>query len=858
MLTQDLVTHPEQKRRGSVTTLRRLSTYSLILLLSLSIYAQEAARSIPRLIRFSGTLKASSGKTMTGTVGMTFTLYREQQGGAALWMETQNVALDEAGHYSVMLGSTKSEGVPAEFFISGDARWLGIRVHGQEEQARVLLLSVPYALKAGDAETLGGLPVSAFVQTSPGSGNSRTASAEKSTAVTSQKNEAPAANVTGSGTANFVPLWTTTTNIGNSQLFQSTAGNVGLGTSNPGAKLDIVGAANTLRGTTSGATGRGLFGNATSKTGTNFGIYGQTASTGTGASGVFGTSTATSGSNYGVQGNDASANGVGVYGNNTALGYGVYGASTKTGPGGGIGVVGISSSALGIGVSGTGSQYGVSGTANNDQNGTAGVFGIANGLTQANYGVEGINQSANGSGVNGVANAATGGIGVSGTSNASSGGVGVNGTANATTGYANGVQGQSYSTSGNGLSGTALATTGYANGVYGQSSSDSGAGLSGNAIATTGYANGVYGQSASSSGSGVAGTALATTGYANGVYGQSASTSGTGVFGNATATSGNTFGVQGISVSTSGYGIGVYGSSASTPYGAGVQGETNDTSGSGVGVLGITHAPSGSGVSGNTDQTGGAGVSGYATNLVGNAGGVVGFSIAPTGAGVAGFAQASTTSAVHAGNFVLGTGVDLAGGPLNYVINAYNSTTGVFGVDNSGNGYFTGNLHVTGSLSKGSGSFKIDDPLDPANKYLSHSFVESPDMMNVYNGNVVTDRHGIARVTMPAYFEALNRDFRYQLTVIGQFAQAIVAKEISENQFLIKTSKPGVKVSWQVTGIRQDAFANAHRIPVEEEKQGSERGHYLHPELFGSGDTQAIGSEMRPFVEAIGSQSGGK
>ena len=130
------------------------------------------------------------------------------------------------------------------------------------------------------------------------------------------------------------------------------------------------------------------------------------------------------------------------------------------------------------------------------------------------------------------------------------------------------------------------------------------------------------------------------------------------------------------------------------------------------------------------------------------------------------------------------------------------------------------------------GSFRIDHPLDPANKYLYHSFVESPDMMNVYNGNVTTDRHGVATVVLPDYFEALNREFRYQLTVIGQFAQAIVLREIARNRFTIKTNKPSVKVSWQVTGIRQDAYANAHRIQVEEEKTGSERGTYLHPELF--------------------------
>src|SRR5208282_3462656 len=123
--------------------------------------------------------------------------------------------------------------------------------------------------------------------------------------------------------------------------------------------------------------------------------------------------------------------------------------------------------------------------------------------------------------------------------------------------------------------------------------------------------------------------------------------------------------------------------------------------------------------------------------------------------------------------------------------------------------------------------------LDPANKYLYHSFVESPDMKNVYDGTVTTDGGGHAVVTLPNYFQALNSDYRYQLTVIGQFAQAVVASPIQNNQFIIATDKPNVLVSWQVTGIRQDAWANAHRIPVEVEKAVPDQGHYLHPELFG-------------------------
>jgi trimeric autotransporter adhesin len=97
-------------------------------------------------------------------------------------------------------------------------------------------------------------------------------------------------------------------------------------------------------------------------------------------------------------------------------------------------------------------------------------------------------------------------------------------------------------------------------------------------------------------------------------------------------------------------------------------------------------------------------------------------------------------------------------------------------------------------------------------------------------------------VILPDYFEALNRDFRYQLTVIGQFAQVIVKREIANHRFTIKTSKPSINVSWQVTGIRHDAYADAYRIPVEEEKSKQEQGHYLHPELFGVSEQHAIGA----------------
>lgn len=156
-------------------------------------------------------------------------------------------------------------------------------------------------------------------------------------------------------------------------------------------------------------------------------------------------------------------------------------------------------------------------------------------------------------------------------------------------------------------------------------------------------------------------------------------------------------------------------------------------------------------------------------------------------------------------------------------------------------GYFSGNVAVTGSISKGSGTFKIDHPQDPENKFLIHSFVESPDMMNIYNGNITTDAKGFATVTLPDYFDALNREFRYQLTVMGTFAQAIIKEKIAGNKFVIQTNQPNVEVSWQVTGVRKDPYANANRVVDVVEKSAEEKGKYLHPELYGKPSKLGIG-----------------
>jgi hypothetical protein len=240
----------------------------------------------------------------------------------------------------------------------------------------------------------------------------------------------------------------------------------------------------------------------------------------------------------------------------------------------------------------------------------------------------------------------------------------------------------------------------------------------------------------------------------------------------------------------------------------------------GVGVFGQSVGTSGSGIYGLAASSNGEGVHGESTG----SGAAVNGTSEGSGTGVYG-----TSASGYAGYFagpVLTTGRISA----NAGITASGSPAGSF----LGNVSISGNLTVGGSVTKSSGTFKIDHPLDPANKFLSHSFVESPDMMNIYNGNAALDDKGEVMVPLPEWFGSLNKDFRYQLTALGAPGPGLyIAEEIAGNQFKIAGGKPGGKVSWQVTGVRQDAFANAHRTPVEEEKTGSERGAYLHPEFFG-------------------------
>jgi len=344
---------------------------------------------------------------------------------------------------------------------------------------------------------------------------------------------------------------------------------------------------------------------------------------------------------------------------------------------------------------------------------------------------------------------------------------------------------------------------------------------------------GVYGKSTVPNGSGVLGQAD-NGDNAYGVWGKAAQ--GKGVVGESRAG----FGVYGVTSASSGKidVAGIYGRSTATN-GNGVIGEANSGSDA-RGVWGSS--ATGTGVYGSSSALGGVGVMGrvlFATASYG----VWGQSGGAQGQGV----HAEATGSDGIGLYATGpTGIQAWGNPA----------LDVWGVDPRAGGFgvaarFAGEVDagvikataISGTRLDISGTknFKIDHPLDPANKYLYHASIESSDVLNLYSGNVRLDGKGEAVVQLPEWFGALNTDFRYQLTSIGAPGPELyVAEEIHNNQFKIAGGKPDAKVSWQVTSVRQDPYIKAHPIAVEEEKTGTERGKYLFPEGYGLSAAYAI------------------
>ncbi len=722
------------------------------------VAAVASSSPVPRLVRFAGVAKGEENKPLTGITGITFLLYKDQDGGAPLWMETQNVQPDSSGRYSVQLGATKPDGLPTDMFTSGEARWLAVQISGQSEQPRVLLLSVPYALKAADAETFGGLPPSAFVKVNPGASLGEGASSNNTASSAMPEGSlsgAKAGPQVKSKTQNYVSKFINASGgLGNSLIFDNGT-DVGVSTNTPAFPLDVNGVVNAASYNLAGsAFAYGSYANQNAF----LGFAGNSTMTGVGntGTGYFALPSVTTGSYNTAIGQQTLANNT-TGGSNTAAGYLAL-AHNSTTPGNvAIGFESLYHNNGGYNVA-TGYQALVTNT--------GGSYNVASGNEALEDNTTGGFNTA--TGASALQNNTTGGFNT---------GDGLYALSNNTTGTLNTALGANAGPDSN-STGLTNATAIGANAVVSES----------NALVLGGT-----GSNAVRVGIGTATPAFTLDVRGNVGIGTTVSAGQLNVLA-APSTSSNIVGIVALGsccLERDGAGYGTDGIDAT--------GGNGDAGGEGV-----------TGYGGTGSDAGGYGVSGYGG--MGSGGGGLG----------AFFLGGNTSRTGQAGSGVFATG----------------------GVDPSGNpglaAYFQGNVTVTGAITASTKDFKIDHPLDPANRYLYHASVESSEMMNIYTGNVTTDGQGNATVQLPAWFEALNTDYRYQLTAIGQFAQAIVSNEVANHQFGIRTDKPNVKISWQITGVRQDAYARAHPLVVEQEKDARERGHYIHPELYGASEQQGI------------------
>ena len=903
--------------------------------LAMPAFAQQASsnNAIPQLVNYSGVLTGINGEPLSGVAGVTFSLYAEESGGVPLWSEIQNVQMRKDGSYAVMLGSTSATGLPQDAFVSGEARWLGVQAEGQQEQPRVLLVAVPYALKAGDAQTIGGLPASAFVLANGSRATAGGAQPAMEAASSGASKNAPTASPLA-GTQDYIPIWTDSVGgLGNSVLYQSGAGStarIGVNTATPEATLDVKGSG-AIRGTLSlPATGL-----ATATAGNDSSPLSLTAS-------VFNSSTSAAvAETFQLKaepvGNDtATAAGALslLYGSGTSApaetglqiaGTGVITfASGQTFPGAGAGTVTRVSTGAGL----TGGPITTSGTLSIAPGGVSNAMLANPSLTvTAGGGLAGGGPVSLGGGttlglqacsanqvleyIGGVWTCTT--IGGGGTITGVTAGTDLTGggpsgtvTLNVDTTKVPQLAAANTFTASQTINGNLSAT-----GAVSASSFQGGGGV----LAVGSYAaqNASLGFGGNTTMTGTSNTAggydalhANTTGSFNEASGEAA------LFSNTTGNSNTATGPQALFSNTTGNSNTATGPQALFSNTTGSYNAASGTSSLELNLTGGQNTASGYYALGtNTTGSDNTGIGYFAgstvdgTHITGSYNTFLGYATSlSTGAltnataiganaqvndsnslvlgGIAGVNGATVNTFVGIGTTTPHAELDVAGNQLETYIGdpgcgahpfagiafgslGFQSCGNYSMVGDSVNTYIAaptgdiyfrtqnnnvtamtidpyGDVNITGNLSKGGGSFKIDHPLDPANKYLYHSFVESPDMMNIYNGMIVLDANGEAVVGLPDWFEALNRDFRYQLTPVGAPGPNLhIAEEVANNQFKIAGGKPGSKVSWQVTGIRHDAYADAHRIPTEVEKPPKDQGHYLHPELFGAGPEQTVG-----------------
>jgi hypothetical protein len=911
-----------------------------------TIAAASSPAAVPPLIPYSGAALDVQGRTLPSPASITFLIFKEQTGGEPLFAETQTVVLDPTGHYKANLGATLPNGLPADLFSTGEARWLEVQVAGQPAQSRVLLASVPYALKAGDAATLGGLPASAYALAG---------SAKAATAATALNGIQPntVSNVTTTGgTAGFIPEFSGTTTIIDSPVFVL-GSDIGIGTTTPTATLDVKGTAlvSGLLSANGGASIGGALTLPATGTATTAGGFdsqllklytsGYNSSTHAAVNPRFEWQAVHAGNNTASPSAtlDLLSSATSAAATQTGFSFNINGtmnfAPGQTFPGAGT-ITGVKA---GTALTGGGSTGTV--TLNVDTTKVP-LLASANSFT-GNQSVTG-NVSATGAlSANGdinlpaTASAAVGVLNIGGvpflhgyaagkedTFVGGAGNFSSTGSVNTGTGFSSLASVSSaVKNSADGAFALKSTTTGSKNaaaGVYSLTNNtignyNSAEGYSALFLNTTGSGNTAVGASAlyqnttGSDNTGIgslAGPDSASAGLSNataiGAH-AAVSQSNSLVLGQTTAGSpGSAFVNVGIGTATpistleaavlapealgptltltnpvrngdwgfSSIDFNTYAPSSYRPYnpssrieaigdvGSGdtLVFQTNSETGSMIGPNNGLHANMVIGSNGRVSIGGGdTNIDNYLAQLV-----VSSDQVQTYDEIAAIFALGNAPSQVPSANGLIGIdaiggdGVGTAqgdsggdGGVFSGGYAAENSSApGGYGIYASGGfvtgaagteayaGYFDGDINVTGAVHAGTKDFKIDHPLDPANKYLYHASVESSEMMDIYSGNVVTDELGLATVKLPDWFEAENTDFRYQLTVLDErFAQAVVSKKIQNNQFTIHTNASHVEVSWQITAVRQDAYAKAHPLVVEQQKPANERGFYIHPELFG-------------------------
>lgn len=754
--------------------------------------------SVPKLIRFNGTLMDGRGWPITTPVSVRFAIYTQPVGEdqPPLWQETQQISPGSKGGYTVLLGSVNPNGIPVEVFKSGEAQYLGVKVDDEPEQARVLLVSVPYALKAGDATTLNGLPASAFALAGTKIGvDASTATAPGAIPLAS------ATVTTTGGQSGYLPQFSGAATIIDSPVYADAAG-IGIGkVPDPSAALDVNGSS-LLRGNTAMTPS----GTAASASGVNSHSFALSA-------GAWNSSLGKAVSPFLEFQSEP-------VGNNTASpGASLHVLSSN-------GVAGPTETGLSIAPNGTinfapgqafpgtgpGTIRGVTAGTDLTGGGTSGIVTLN--LDTTKVPLLTANNAFLGSG------SFAGNLGIGSSPS------GTNYTPLALS---------SSSTFGTWLSLSNNSPSGHTWNILSAGSANSeGAGNLGITDLTGKSTIFLEGNVKANSGSFTASTAVSPAAIATnsalngiGVEGNSTGLDGTGVVGKASASNCGSLelcdavGVLGTaSVDSSVVGVAVEGSAPGQNNFAGlfqgnvlVEGPVSGAVGPFFGdaaVFQVDQAPpNGNGIDAAAITSGGS--QSVASLLLANTGS--GGLRLRTGVGT-------------------GTAYLASSGPLEFVT----ADTGTpsfpsapaLSIDTSGN------VSVRGALSAGIKFFKIDHPLDPANKYLVHSSIESSEMVNIYSGNVTTDELGIAVVHLPDWFEAENGDFRYQLTVMGErFAQAIVSKKIQNHEFTVSTNATHVEVSWQVTGVRQDAYAKTHPLVVEQAKPADQRGAYIHSEIFG-------------------------